>query len=80
VCLEISGPELTDLSFCDLPGAYFARYSAVPSLRRRLCSQRVDCQRQSRRKLLGHRIGQGPRDHIRFQTELFDPAHRHMRK
>jgi len=23
VCLELSGPDLTDLSFCDLPGAYF---------------------------------------------------------
>ena len=23
VCLELSGPDLTDLSFCDLPGTYF---------------------------------------------------------
>ena len=22
VCLELSGPDLTDLSFCDLPGGY----------------------------------------------------------
>jgi hypothetical protein len=25
VCLELSGPDLTDLSFCDLPGRYFPR-------------------------------------------------------
>jgi len=25
VCLELSGPDLTDLSFCDLPGKYFPR-------------------------------------------------------
>ena len=25
VCLELSGPDLTDLSFCDLPGTYFSR-------------------------------------------------------
>ena len=23
VCLELSGPDLTDLSFCDLPGTWF---------------------------------------------------------
>ena len=23
VCLELSGPDLTDLSFCDLPGMHF---------------------------------------------------------
>ena len=26
VSLEISGPELTDLSFCDLPGPFFSLY------------------------------------------------------
>ena len=25
VYLELSGPDLTDLSFCDLPGTYFAQ-------------------------------------------------------
>lgn len=26
VCLELSGPDLTDLSFCDLPGTCLPRY------------------------------------------------------
>ena len=32
VCLELSGPDLTDLSFCDLPGMCFPWYSFAPSL------------------------------------------------
>lgn len=53
VCLELSGPDLTDLSFCDLPGSYFPWYLVVPSLNRRF-HRRVDCQRRPRRQLLGH--------------------------
>ena len=34
VCLELSGPDLTDLSFCDLPGTYFPWYPVAPSLNR----------------------------------------------
>ena len=26
VCLELNGPDLTDLSFCDLPGTWFPPY------------------------------------------------------
>lgn len=29
VCLEISGPELTDLSFCDLPGTLSLHFCSV---------------------------------------------------
>ena len=29
VCLEIRGPDLTDLSFCDLPGTWFPPYYVV---------------------------------------------------
>ena len=29
VCLELSGPDLTDLSFCDLPGTWFLPYYVV---------------------------------------------------
>ena len=32
VCLELSGPDLTDLSFCDLPGTCFFWFPIVPSL------------------------------------------------
>ena len=32
VCLELSGPDLTDLSFCDLPGAHVPWCITVPSL------------------------------------------------
>lgn len=39
VCLELNGPDLTDLSFCDLPGTcHFPRYPLVPSLKRLLYS------------------------------------------
>ena len=45
VRLELSGPDLTDLSFCDLPGTYFVRrpvilLSSVGSI------QRIDSQRR----------------------------------
>ena len=36
VCLELSGPDLTDLSFCDLPGTCFPRCPVVPSPKRLL--------------------------------------------
>ena len=38
VCLEISGPDLTDLSFCDLPGMLFPRYPMIPPPERGLRS------------------------------------------
>ena len=34
VCLGLSGPDLADLSFCDLPGKYFSRDPIIPSLNR----------------------------------------------
>ena len=33
VCLELSGPDLTDLSFCDLPGTCFSLYPMVTPLK-----------------------------------------------
>ena len=30
VCLELSGPDLTDLSFCDLPGTLSPRFMTTP--------------------------------------------------
>ena len=33
ICLELSGPDLTDLSFCDLLGTYFTRCPVVSSLK-----------------------------------------------
>jgi len=38
VCLELSGPDLTDLSFCDLPGMYFPRCPLITSLKHLLRS------------------------------------------
>ena len=35
VCLELTGPNLTDLSFCDLPGMWFPPYPVIASLKRR---------------------------------------------
>jgi hypothetical protein len=32
VSLELSGPDLTDLSFCDLPGMHFPRCTMITSL------------------------------------------------
>ena len=34
VCLELSGPDLTDLSFCDLPGTCSRWYFMIASLNR----------------------------------------------
>jgi hypothetical protein len=34
VCLELSGPDLTDLMFCDLPGTYSCWYFMITSLNR----------------------------------------------
>ena len=33
VCLELSGPDLTDLSFCDLPGTCLLRYPMITSFK-----------------------------------------------
>ena len=44
VSLEISGPELTDLSFCDLPGTIFSLSAPFrPAAELTQCSKRVDC-------------------------------------
>ena len=50
VCLELSGPDLTDLSFCDLPGTSFLQYPVVTSSKRRFDSSRIDRQRQPRQQ------------------------------
>jgi hypothetical protein len=41
VSLEISGPELTDLSFCDLPGTVFLSFRPSPSKCGTECARKV---------------------------------------
>ena len=61
VCLNLRGPDLTDLSFCDLPGMCIPRRYGSSSLTSGH-SCRIDRQCQSRWKHLGHRFSQGPGD------------------
>jgi hypothetical protein len=78
VGLQISGGDVTDLSFCDLPGrylpSYFRRLSFVDYLPRSYCK----CQQKW--EYFRHRTGEELSNGVYFETELSYSVDGGMRK
>ncbi len=76
VSLQISGPGVADLSFCDLPGMCIFHFSGAQVL----TFFRFDCKRWKYRKRRRHQSCQNIGGIIHFQTELSDSLDRRVRE